>query len=1159
MTALTAGEKTYLRSNHPHQVELRLSVLAPDSLFTGRVNMATPDRGARTLTYDGDSGEADVIAGQTLWVGDSAGLHDVGKLRVRSINTTTNVLTVSENALVWENDQYLTIKENWELWPVFPRFTAAGVFYKDYDVAYTDQNAQPPPVAIAGPPRAGILVDGSLAFNIDASESYYMAGSSITDYLWSATGGSIGSPTLAATGISFTSAGTYWLKLEVTDNNGKSQSTRRPLFVHDATGANAPFTKFSVQNLVGDWERGGWTAKFQVFDDCTASTFPDGTLVLLWQDAHYGTNDVDIGGYLVNSADARNVLFVGYVRGETVRQNWDTGAVEFEATTIEGLMKRHMMFSVPLKMVYGSQDQWYEYTNPTVAKAVHHFWRWHSTLFDIADVFLPTSNTLKMRTIDDFARGSLYSQVDTFARQHGIFAHACCNKWGALHLEEDIQLLNDTDRGNKTTVSEIAATDRRGEIVVTHRPESRVAMVKLSGMSYDGATLAAIGSRAPGDVPNDVGNTVMDVERQVLDDQAQANLLAGRLLWAANNDFPDVRIGFAGHYLGVLDLVPQEWWTLSLAAGDTERGIEWTNKKLIPRRISARFDAAEGVILPDCVFEPEATAATGIANTGGEDDEYPITPPSDPNPPSVPPDPVEPPAASGRLMAFDKNLGCYNQTMSQGWEERNTGDGTSDNQGGYDPHWQVTQDSTYIEDAIMWRVQDGKIYRSTNCGQSWTEATGMGDPSNDWSDDPAPSVSNVEFVVRTDNLYASGEHYFLARWQNDADAWRCWILKCTGDGAAWTWAALSTAEVSSGGAAWYYMNSEIGYTDGSQGAYYLTASNRDNILGNNTATFAVLTGNQDGGGQSGMVWEFDLGGIASGISGPGFDESLQYYRKGGETQHTQTSVYYSSDGVNWTYWDSTPISTNGAGWANSTAMAGTPTFRYIRFVMYQTVNVFHSVRSQSIAGFRIYANSFVGVPADTYPVWMDTDTASGQYLYITVARGGTLYLQKWLTSDLSLVSSTSLGSATIDQAVAGTYTAFPKVKEFNANQVYVYGQIPTPACQIALSTNGGTSFTAVEDGWGADNCGTFVVDEDGTMSAVRNGSTPSFYRGVDKLILQAASMGLAADVPPDAFTGIAGRMAVGAGSIVVESADNGATWGDLSYPSGGDIRSLVYV
>jgi len=1126
VTALTNDEKTYLRSNHPHQVELRLSVLVPDILFTGKVNMATPDRGARAITYDGDSGEGDVVAGQTLWVGDSAGAHDVGKLRVRSINPTTNVLTVSENALVWQDDQHLTVKENYELWPVFPRFTAAGDFYKDYDVAYSDQNAQPPPVAIAGPPRAGILSGGSLAFNIDASQSYAIVdGCSITDYLWSATGGNIGSPTLAATGISFTTAGTYWLKLEVTDNNGKSQSTYRPLFVHDATGANAPFTKFNVRMLAGDWERGGWTAQLQVFDDCTASDFPDGTLVLLWQDAHYGTHDVDIGGYKVNQADARNILFAGYVRGETVRQNWDTGAVEFEATTIEGLLKRHMMFSVPLKMIYGSQDQWYEYTNPTVAKAVHHFWRWHSTLFSIADVFLPTSNTLKMRTIEDFCRGTLYGQVDTFARQHGIFAHVCCNKYGQLYLEEDIQLLNDTDREAKTTVSEIAATDRRGEIVISHRPEARVAMVKLSGMSYDGATLAAIGSRAPGDVPGDVGATVMDVERQVLDDQAQANLLAGRLLWTANNEYPDVRIGFAGHYLGALDLVPQEWWTLTIAAGDTERGITWTDKKLVARHIKATFDHANGVLLPDCVFEPEVTAASGIANTGGEDDDYPVTPPSDPNPPPVPPDPVEPPASSGRLMAFDKNLGCYNQTISQGWEERNTGDGTSDNQGGYDPHWQATQDSTNIEDAIMWRVQDGKIYRSTDCAQSWTEVTGMGNPPNDWSDDPAPALADVEFVVRTDNVYTSGEHYFLARWQNDADAWRSWVLKCTGNGDSWTW-----------------------------GADWTTISSIE-LVTNGTFDADISGWWDDAPGNPPDACSWDAGRMKMVFRALSDTYANQYI-----TAPINATYDVSADFTRGAYTGTVSLKVDGGIVLNwGTTLTGVKSGTVGLSAAQHTLQIVTAFGGEDRWWDNITIPYGEGLPISMYPIWMDTDTASGQYLYLTAWVDGDLSLIKILTSTLAPVSTTSLGSATIDQVVAGTYTAYPRVKEFIANEVYVYGQIPSPASQIAKSTNGGASFSAIENGWGGDNCGAFMIDEDGTMSAVRNGATPSFYRGIGTLALQAASMGLAADVPPDAFTKLPGRMAVGAASIVVETDDNGKTWADLSYPSGGDLRSLVYV
>ena len=101
-------------------------------------------------------------------------------------------------------------------------------------------------------------------------------------------------------------------------------------------------------------------------------------------------------------------------------------------------------------------------------------------------------------------------------------------------------------------------------------------------------------------------------------------------------------------------------------------------------------------------------------------------------------------------------------------------------------------------------------------------------------------------------------------------------------------------------------------------------------------------------------------------------------------------------------------------------------------------------------------------------------------------------------------------------------------------------------------------FASIESGWGGDTCGVLVVDADDTLSAMRNtGGAPSYYRGVT--LAEVGTLPVGADVPPDAFTGIVGRMAAGAGSVVVESLDNGAIWADLGYPTGGDIRSLVYV
>ncbi|MGQ9768512.1 MAG: hypothetical protein ACUVSS_14640, partial [Anaerolineae bacterium] len=746
MTALSSYEKSLLRAGG-HKATLYLSVLKPQTVFTARVNMTSPPRGARSIVYDDDTGAANVRAGMTLWVGSTAGACDVGRVRVRAINTNTNTLIVSENNLIWADNQYLTVKRNWELWPVFPRFDAAGNFYKDYDISYTNQNAHLGPIALLGPPRAGFDDGSETTFFFSSQCGYGLGGATIVSAAWDVVGP--GSYTWTTNGEDrvLTISGpqrfddAHWVTLTVTDSNGKTQTTRRPVFCHTRTGPHAPMTDFTLESLTGDWERGGWTARLRVYSGATIDDFPDGTLIVLWHEAIYGSTPQFIGG---NDPHAKNVLFAGYVRGETVTQDWNAGDVVFEATTIDGLLRRSLMFSVPIESVTGALDKWYELAGPTVAEAIYHYWRWQSTLFDIADVYLPTANTLRAAAIDDFVRGDLYSPVDTFAREHGIFAHVCCNKLGQVYVAEDAQVLPDARRDALTVVSDITPADRRGEITIVCQPEPRVAMVHLTGVAYPGTPIV---SKAPGDAPLDIGAQVVHVERQILANQTQANALAGRVLAALNNPYPEVRIQFAGHYLGALDIVPQEWWTLSLAATDTPRGIVWDNKRLLCRNVTASYDPAAGSVLVDAVFEPEAEGPPGVNG------DYPTTPPQqdhiEPPPPPIPPTP--PALASGRLATFDHSIGHLNQTTSGTWQVRNAGATVADNQGGFDPHWPTVQNSTDIEDAILWRVQTGHIYRSTNCGRSWSEVTGMGNPPNSWNDDPAPVFSSCDVVMGTPN------------------------------------------------------------------------------------------------------------------------------------------------------------------------------------------------------------------------------------------------------------------------------------------------------------------------------------------------------------------------------------------------------------------------
>jgi hypothetical protein len=259
-------------------------------------------RGSTSIPFDGGGGSyyAQVEAYQTLWVGTVPGGNDVAELRIRSVTSgdggTTGTFTVAPNTVVWVNNQYLTVKHNYELWPMYPKIDLdTEVFYKDSDITYTNQNSQPDPAGdIDIWPRAQFMRGGEAVFWIDASNCYAVAsGASISTYALSVFPSSGVSTTFnTSTGIGYivatsTTQDYYWLKFTITDDNGKSQVTYRCVFVHQTDRSNAlyPHVDFSIEQLSGAWERGGWTSKIAVNADSSLTDIPDGTYAVLWKES----------------------------------------------------------------------------------------------------------------------------------------------------------------------------------------------------------------------------------------------------------------------------------------------------------------------------------------------------------------------------------------------------------------------------------------------------------------------------------------------------------------------------------------------------------------------------------------------------------------------------------------------------------------------------------------------------------------------------------------------------------------------------------------------------------------------------------------------------------------------------------------------------------
>lgn len=767
--------------NTQHSATLYLSVFRPEIVYIGTVNGAHT-RGTNQITVTNVSGDiSNVESGMTVFIGTTQADYNVSRRRLRS--RSGQVLTVDENSVVWEAGQYITVVRHWEFWPVFPYndVDPPYTFYKDRDVTYTDQNDTPNPVAVMGSHKAMFLESVFVTANLDGSESYAItSGATISNYLWEATGGSIAAPTSATTSISFTSPGQYLVSLTVTDSNGKTQKTTRVYFVHERTGADAPYQDYNIQYIRGNWRSGGYSCLIDVRGDATVDDFPDRALIVIWSEQFFDGSEAYID-------DVGNVLFAGYIvkDASTVDAQFDTDSVSFEAFTIDELMRRHENFSVSLTD-HPDPTTWYQYKNLTIGRAIHHLWKWHSTLLRVCDVIIEpaTITDYLMYACDDFTNGTLYAMADSFLFNNGNHSRVVCSKDGRVRVERDVNYLSDDDRGDITVQLELTERDRQPNTLVLERQHYRsVSFVMLTGTVYDGNVFTPIISKSPGEVPSTDGNRSLQMERQVFLSQQDGNERVGRVHAVADAVFRDLPIQFHGNY-SFIDIVPQYWHVIDVVVGDTLRGYNLQNFRMLPRVVTMSYNSGVGVLITDVEYEAEATGEDGIA--GRFPTELPEeTPPED--------YPEEGGIAPGIVATFDSTNGCH---VLGSWLARNgnlPGSRIQDLHGHVDPWWQQKKQSTNAQKANLVKCGDGYIYFSQNRGLSWVNVTPSTNPPNDAADSPAPSATDLTYIQYDGNLFIESGHAFLANWNNGSEN-RAWIAYTDDDFGTWTWVSLFSSE-----------------------------------------------------------------------------------------------------------------------------------------------------------------------------------------------------------------------------------------------------------------------------------------------------------------------------------------------------------------------------
>lgn len=605
MTRLSASLQEILRKR-PQSTKLYLSIFQPQIVFQAQINDGTIDKGARSITYDSVSlgSFTSIVGNATMWIGTTPGAKDIGKIRVRS--ATASVITVSENENIeWADNLYLTVFYFVELWPIYPRIIQNPsniedtLWYKDYDIVYTNQNSILGTFADAGPHRAAFEGD-SLYYS--STGTYNLLGNSL-NYNWTFEGGTPSSSSSANPGyVVYPTDGHYVTRLQVSGSNGAVDTTYRYVSIYDriGQGSNTPVLKWEMSNLGGSRDEGGYKASFKVYEEVDIQ---ENSIVVLFADDWYGDTNQSFGG---NYPNAEKIFFVGHILEDSIHYDYLHSYVEFSVASLTQLMKDALGFSVSVESV-ASPDVWYELLDMDCRRAIYHYLRWHTTALNIGD-FQFVGDDYKIQFFDA-DRTSMYDAIDNLMRGT-LVGKVVSDRQGKTWMEVDAQAYSNPT-GSFPAVMDITKRDWMNEPSIQERLSDDLSYLEFGGIAYSGVvtgTFSAILASAPGNTPSFRGN-IETREGLALLGQDQLNRLVGNVWANLNSPHPqiDMELGIDARNL---DIAPQETANIVILPTDTVRGLG-IQGLYIPDGMDWNYDSKNSFLLPRIGFKNLVSGVDG--------------------------------------------------------------------------------------------------------------------------------------------------------------------------------------------------------------------------------------------------------------------------------------------------------------------------------------------------------------------------------------------------------------------------------------------------------------------------------------------------------------------------------------------------------------------
>lgn len=558
----------------PYTVVYRTAFDPSGAITYPRTVLETSD-----LNGDGYGASSDVKPGMLVIVYDQATTRVKGYLRVATNGINTDYARVNEFSQIEIDiiegdaldfiDVYL-IKDK--------LVSASDAFNKDSTIAYIDQGENPPPVANAGglwfghvdPGQnyATVMFDSSTSFTVDPDSS------GTIDTVWVAgdmtiTVGSTITPQITAQ----VPVGFRHITMRATDSdNSEYMEKQIPIYVFDR-GVNQPLKVRMNRRRAS--KRTGWSIDFELpaEDEAALDTFPDGCLVVYWEDEYRDERRVSYGSALDNRS---HIKFVGFLVRDEINISYSEDTVRFEAVSPLQILEQTPALN-QLMVNKTSPTNWTHVKSLSLNRVYWYLTYWHSTFMQYFDFIWSISGEHGNNTYPRLA----VSDIDNLAAQlrdvaESVNQEVTCDMLGRLLFHRRLNYLPANERGAKVTAWEFWPGDIL-RMVIPREHRGRVKYVLGLGLLANGTTVQAQSGAAPAGygtesavLDRQIVTSAADLEQRVACHLAALNGLANGLFVPQ-----DVTLELTGRF-DVFDPAFGEWVTIILPDTSNRRKVAFT-------------------------------------------------------------------------------------------------------------------------------------------------------------------------------------------------------------------------------------------------------------------------------------------------------------------------------------------------------------------------------------------------------------------------------------------------------------------------------------------------------------------------------------------------------------------------------------------------------